>query len=138
MTFEEVHKKITALRIKSIDYNYLKSKVVLETEPEYGFKPEFKEKKIRFIFGECIFFVTTNLSVNKYDSTTEVINWGKKKDLSVLVNFMSNSIAKNFNDFKLSNLDYKNLPKDYELYFFENVFGDLIYILSRKNEIEID
>jgi hypothetical protein len=138
MTFEEINKLITALRITSVDFDFSKSKVILLATPEYGFSPEFKEKEIKFTFKDCIFFAISNLSIKQNDPSTEVVSWGKKKDCSIIDKFVSDSIAKNFNNFNLPALDYKNLPNDYNVYFFENVFGDSVNIISKKVSVDIN
>ncbi|REG11394.1 hypothetical protein DFR64_1275 [Pelolinea submarina] len=138
MTFEEINKKITALRITSIDFNCSKSRVILVTMPEYGFNPEFKDKEIKFTFDNCILFAISKLSTNNYDSSIEIVSWGKKKDCSIIDNFVSDSIAKDFNNFSLPNLDYRKLPVDYNVYFFENVYGDLVKIISKKVSVDIN
>ena len=138
MTFEEINKIITALRITSVDFDFPKSKITLITTPEYGFSPEFKNKEIKFTFDNCIFFATSKLSTKNYDSSIEVVSWGKQEDCSIMDNFVSDSITKDFNNFSLPNLDYRNLPDDYNLYFFENVYGDLVKIISKKVSVDIN
>jgi hypothetical protein len=138
MTFEEINKIITALRITSVDFDFTKSKIILNTTQEYVFSPEFKNKKIKFTFDNCILFAISKLSAKNYDPSIEIVSWGKKEDCSILDNFVSDSIAKDFNNFGLPNLDYKNLPDDYNLYFFENVYGDLVKIISKKVSVDIN
>lgn len=137
MTFEEINKKITAIRITSFELNYFKQEVTITAEPEYGFADEFRDKKIQFIFRECILFASTNLSTKTLSPSLEIVSWGKTKDYSILNNLISSSISKNFNTFGLADIDYKNIPDDYSLYFFENTFGGLIKIIAKSVDLEI-
>jgi hypothetical protein len=94
-------------------------------EPDYGVEEEVKDKKFKIVFEDCI-----NLSIrglSKHDSSgIEFISWGKIEDKGRTIEFINGSTE--IQGFGKFSSRVGNQIGDYDTYFFENVFGDIIYI----------
>ena len=136
MTFEELNKLIVAIRARKVSYDFFTRKVEMIITPEYGVKEEVNGKTFKLVFKDCVYISVRGL--REYDDLgMEFISWGKLENKNITTELVN--IRSEIGGFdKFSSRIGENMG-DYDTYFFENVFGSMLYITCwtvAVNEIE--
>lgn len=138
MTFEELNSMCVAIETLNITFDYFGRNLSLMVKPAYGYKDSINRKIFRFTFNDCIFFCCSNTSNLAGQEWTEFNSWGKdRKRIDLFKNFLQktkNAASLNF-PFPFHRIDL-NDNDQYDFYFFENVWGDAIWVISSSTTID--
>ena len=124
MTFEELNSLVVAVRAREILYDFFAQTLEIVVIPEYGVKDEAEGKTFKLKFKDCIYFGGISTGKLAVEEGIEFIAWGKSNNL-VGEKLLSNMYTFNGSSHvSMSDSDY--------VYYFENVFGDVLQIISKS------
>jgi hypothetical protein len=139
MLFEEFNDACTAIWVRGLTFDYLKRILFMGIEPNYGFSPEIAGKLFELALADCIYLRAANTSVLANTGHTEFISWGvrpsyccgrERSECRLLDDFLDRTINKATTGWRDARLKSSSLPASYKHYFFENVHGDALEVIS--------